>query len=79
MLEVSGKTDDLLIANGGHNEKPTVVGTRFFILEDEDDVENKEVLDIAITSSNFGEDRGHAMFDRLRGKKVRITVTEDKG
>ena len=72
LLEVTGKANDLLTVNG----EETVKGTRFFVLKDDTDPENEEVLDIAITSSNFGADRNHPMFDKLLGKKLKVTVEE---
>lgn len=72
LLEVTGKADDLLMVN----ETEEVKGTRFFVLKDDTDPENEEVLDIAITSSNFGKGHEHPMFDTLLGKKLRVTVEE---
>ena len=46
--------------------------TRLFSLDSDTDVETDEVIDLSITSVNpYGD---HPLFDRLKGKDIRITV-----
>lgn len=72
IFEVCGKADDLYAVSNDGSMKMT----RFFILGDGLDVENDEVVDISITSTN--PNLRHPQFDRLRGRRVKITVeTED--
>lgn len=67
-LELEGNTDDLLMVNSDNSMKCT----RLVKLDPESKEENEEIIDICVTSTNmYGE---HPMFDKLLGKKVRMTI-----
>lgn len=67
-ISLCGKADDLMTVNKDHSMKMT----RLFKLDSDTDVESDEVIDLSITSVNpYGE---HPLFDRLKGKEIRITV-----
>ena len=73
VLKLKGKTDDLLnVSDDG-----SMVMTRLFKLESDTDVDMEEVIDVSITSVN--PDGKHPIFDKLRGKNLKITIeTEEK-
>jgi hypothetical protein len=73
IFDVSGKANDLLsVSNDGSMKM-----TRLFVLGDGLDVENDEVVDLCVTSTN--PNLSHPLFDQLIGNEIRITVSvEDK-
>ena len=66
-LQLEGKTDDLLMVSKDDSMK----STRLIKLP-EDDEEDAEIIDIAITSTNIW--LNHPEFNKLLGKKIRMTV-----
>lgn len=67
-LQLDGNANDLLIVNGNH----TMKGTRLIKLDPNSTDFDEEIIDVAITSTNeYGE---HPMFDKLLGKRIRVTV-----
>lgn len=70
LLSTEGYVDDLLnVSDDG-----VMVGTRFFIIDGCGLDEDSEVMDISVVSTNVNGK--HPVFDRLNGKKVRITVQQ---
>jgi len=70
LLSTEGYVDDLLnVSDDG-----VMVGTRFFIIDGCGLDEDSEVMDISVVSTNVNGK--HPVFDRLKGKKVRITVQQ---
>lgn len=70
-LTLEGNVNDLLMVNEMHSMKCTRL-----IHFNEDNLNNnalnEEIVDVCITSTNmYGE---HPLFDKLLGKKIRITV-----
>lgn len=69
-FELEGKTDDLLFVNADNKIK----ATRLVMLDEHTNIEESEIIDIAITSvSNNGK---HEYFDKLMGKTIKVTVEE---
>ena len=68
-LELEGNTDDLLMVNGNNSMKCT----RLIWLNPESFNPEDEVVDLCITSTNISGE--HPLFDKLLGKKIKITVT----
>lgn len=68
-LELEGNTDDLLMVNGDNSMKCT----RLIWLNPESFNPEDEVVDLCITSTNISGE--HPLFDKLLGKKIKITVT----
>ena len=67
-ISLFGNADDLMSVNKDCSMKMT----RLFSLDSDTDVETDEVIDLSITSVNpYGD---HPLFDRLKGKDIRITV-----
>lgn len=68
-LILEGYTNDLLMVNNNASMK----STRLVQLDSRNIGEiDEEIIDIAITSTNMNGE--HEMFDKLLGKKIRITV-----
>lgn len=67
-LELEGKADDLLMVNGDNSMKCT----RLIRLDSTSMDENEEIIDLCITSTNMNGE--HPMFDKLLGKKIKISV-----
>lgn len=68
-LVLEGNTNDLLLVNGDSSLK----STRLIKLDLNATTEfNEEIIDLAITSTNMK--REHPTFDKLLGKKIRISV-----
>ena len=68
VITVEGYTDDLLaIGNGGEMKQ-----TRLFYLIPENLEENAETIDLCIASTNPYQ--SFPIFDKLLGKKIRISV-----
>lgn len=68
LMSADGYTDDLLnVSDDG-----VMVGTRFFINIGDEDCKDDEVLDVSIVSTSLNGK--HPLFDKLRGKKVRIEI-----
>lgn len=70
-LKLEGKADELLLVNADN----TMRCTRLIELGDIEpgmDIENNEIIDICITSTNMAKE--HPKFDELLGKNMRITV-----
>lgn len=68
VMSVEGYTNDLLqISNSGEMKQ-----TRLFYLLPENLEENQETLDLTITSTNPYQ--SFPVFDKLLGKKIRISV-----
>lgn len=68
VIEVEGYTDDLYeVSNNGEMKQ-----TRLFYLLPENLEENQETLDLVITSTN--PYHSFPIFDKLLGKKIRISV-----
>lgn len=68
VISVEGYTNDLLqISNSGEMKQ-----TRLFHLLPENLEENQETLDLTITSTNPYQ--SFPVFDKLLGKKIRISV-----
>lgn len=67
-LQLEGNADDLLLVSKDHSTKCT----RLIKLDPTSRKEDEETIDISITSTNdYGS---HPVFDKLQGKKIRITV-----
>ena len=70
ILQVEGNVNDLLSVDNERNIKMTR-----FVVDNECDPENEEIVDIAITSVD--PSRTHQLFNgQLLNKKVKITVEE---
>lgn len=67
-LQLEGNADDLLLVSKDHSMKCT----RLIKLDPTSMKEDEEIIDVAITSTNYYG--SHPMFDKLQGKKIRITV-----
>jgi len=68
VIEVEGNTNDLLqVSENGEMKQ-----TRLFYLLPEDLEENKETLDITITSTN--PYKSFPVFEQLLNKKIKVTV-----
>lgn len=67
-LQLEGRTDDLLMVNGDNSMKCT----RLINLEPNIKPEEDEIIDICVTSTNMYKE--HPNFDKLIGKKIRLTV-----
>lgn len=68
IITVEGYTNDLLgISNNGEMKQ-----TRLFYLMPESEEENQETLDLCVTSTNPYQ--SFPIFDKLVGKKIRISV-----
>ena len=70
ILQLEGNVNDLLSVDNERNVKMTR-----FVVDNECDPENEEIVDIAITSVDTS--RTHQLFNgQLLNKKVKITVEE---
>lgn len=67
-LQLEGSTDDLMMVNGDGSMKCT----RLINLEPNYKPEEDEIIDICVTSANVYQE--HPMFDKLIGKKIRLTI-----
>lgn len=67
-LSLEGGTDELLSVS----DDKSIKMTRLLKIDGDTDPETEEVFDISITSVNPNGD--HAMFDRLLGRKIRVTI-----
>lgn len=67
-LELTGKTDDLLMVNNTESMK----STRLIRLDPTSREIDEEIVDIAITSTNMNGQ--HPLFDELLGKEIKISV-----
>lgn len=67
-LTMEGNADDLLMVNADNSMKCT----RLIKLDPESREENEEIIDICVTSTNMNGE--HPMFDKLLGKKIRMTI-----
>lgn len=68
-IVLEGNTNDLLLVNGDSSLK----STRLVKLDLSSKTEiNEEIIDLAITSTNMMKE--HKIFDKLMGKKIRISV-----
>lgn len=68
-IVLEGNTNDLLLVNGDSSLKCT----RLIKLDLNATSElNEEIIDLAITSTNMKKE--HPTFDKLLGKKIRISV-----
>ena len=67
-LQLEGNADDLLMINGDGSMKCT----RLISLEPNIKPEEDEIIDICVTSTNVFQD--HSKFNKLIGKKIRLTI-----
>ena len=67
-LTLEGNTDDLLMINSDSSMK----ATRLIRLDPKSSEINEEIIDLAITSTNMNGE--HPMFDKILGKKIKISV-----
>ena len=67
-LTLEGNTDDLLMINSDSSMK----ATRLIRLDPKSSEINEEIIDLAITSTNMNGK--HPMFDKILGKKIKISV-----
>ena len=68
-IVLEGNTNDLLLVNGDSSLK----STRLVKLDlSSKTAINEEIIDLAITSTNMMKE--HKIFDKLMGKKIRISV-----
>lgn len=67
-LQLEGNADDLLMVNSDGSMKCT----RLINLEPNIKPEEDEIIDICVTSTNVYQ--AHPKFDKLIGKKIRLTV-----
>ena len=70
IMKLEGKVNDLLSVDNERNTKMTR-----FVVDTDNDPENEETVDVAITSVD--PSRTHMLFNnQLLDKKVRITIEE---
>ena len=68
VLEFEGKTNDLLAID----EKNHLLMTRLVKVDLDDDPEETETIDVAITSVDNSDE--HPLFNQLRNKEIKVTV-----
>ena len=67
-LQLEGNTDDLLMVNKDCSMKCT----RLINLGEDANFDEDEIIDICVTSTNGFS--AHPIFDKLIGKKIRLTI-----
>lgn len=67
-LQLEGETNDLLMVNNDGSMKYT----RLINLDSDIKSEENEIIDICVTSTNVYQE--HPLFDKLIGKKIRLTI-----